>query len=179
MKMNKSGTNTLLTITKLILWGTGGFIVGLLLLALVDLGTDKEPWEDDRGFLQVFTTATAEYQTDYLIVTERGKGYANSSQYTEAYHISMDIVDASIDLCDEIIRFEEKYKEYLTSEQQQYIDDWKATTEHMSDGWAYYKTSVDENTSAYDSNVYYGISESYESYAKVRTFQESVMSEYE
>lgn len=179
MKMNKSGTNTLLTITKLFLWGVGGLIVGLLLLALVDVGTDKEPWEDDRGFLQVFTTATADYQTDYLIVTERGKGYANSAQYSEAYHISMDIVDASIDLCDEIIRFEDKYKDYLTSDQQEYINNWKDTTEHMSDGWAYYKTSVDENTSAYDGNVYYGITESYKSYAKVLAFQESVMSEYE
>lgn len=179
MKMNKSGTNTLPTVTQLILWGTGGFIVGLLLLALVNVGTDKEPWEDDRGFLQVFTTATADYQTDYLIITERGKGYANSSQYSEAYHISMDIVDASIDLCDEIIRFEDKYKDYLTSDQQEYINNWKDTTEHMSDGWAYYKTSVDENTSAYDGNVYYGITASYESYAKVLAFQESVMSEYE
>lgn len=179
MKMNKSGMNTLLTITKLFLWGVGGFIMGLLLLALVNVGTDKEPWEDDREFLKVFTTATADYQTDYMILVEKGKGYANSAQYSEAYHISMDIVDASIDLCDEIIRFEDKYKDYLTSDQQEYINNWKDTTEHMSDGWAYYKTSVDENTSAYDDKIYYGISASYESYNKVLDFQDSVMSEYE
>lgn len=177
--MRKKEKGTLTTVVQLILWGTGGFMIGSLLLALVNIDTDKAPWEDDRGFLQVFTTETADYQTDYLIVAEQGKGYANSAQYNEAYHISMDIVDASIDLCDEIISFEEKYKDYLTPEQQQYIDNWKDTTEHMSDGWAYYKTSVEENTTIYDDKIYYGISESYKSYNKVLDFQDSVMSEYE
>lgn len=175
MRTNKKEKGTLTTVIQLILWGVGGFVIGLVLLALINVGEDKAPWEDDRGFLQVFTTETADYQTDYMILVEQGKGYANSAQYSEAYHISMDIVDVSIDLCDEIIRFEDKYKDYLTSDQQEYINNWKDATEHMSDGWAYYKTSVDENTTAYDDKIYYGISESYKSHDKVLAFQDEVM----